>query len=212
MDDRDPVDQMLESAYAGEPAGAFAYASDGGGFHIAVLLRPEVPMGQLVAASPVVALGVLDAMESLGVDPGQIGIAWPQDVVRVEGHEPLARVTTRAGYGDGMFVVARVALEAVGEERLAYALRDALVGRSERWGAAVQAGLAQAGPWAPFLDEYFGRVALMGKPVDVRYPNGRVYARGYFVGLDVWGHATVRTKRAGDLEFPTERFRIAPQS
>lgn len=207
-----PAEQMLGRAYSGEPEGAFSYESDGGILCLAILLRPDAPMGQLVAIPPVVALGVLDALEGLGTSREDIGIGWPHEVVRTHGNETLVSVSTKAGYAGGMFVVAalRAALKSAGEG-VASALRDAVVERVASWAESSRSLEAKAGPWAPFLPEYFDRVALMGKPVNVCYPNGTVYARGYFVGIDVWGRATVRTKRGGDLEFPPERFRIEPQ-
>lgn len=208
----EPLAEMLERAYAGEPEGAFAFSAVDEGMHLAVLLRPDAPMGQLVAVPPVVALGVLDGLEGLGVSPQSIGISWPQDVVRKEGHELLAGVTTKAGYAEGMFVVARIELAASGEEATAVALRDAVVARVGSWARESHSQRAKAGPWAPFLPEYFDRVVLMGQPVNVCYPNGTVYARGHFVGIDIWGRATVRTRGGGDIEFPPERFRIEPQA
>lgn len=208
----DPVNEMVERAYAGEPAGAFAFATDDeDSMRLAVLLRPDAPMGQFVAVPPVAALGVLDAFEALGTPAAEIGIGWPQDVVRVEGYERLAHVSTKAGYADGMFVVVGAELAVAGGEALAQAVRDGIAARVDAWAETSHTDQAKAGPWAPFLPEYFDRVALMGQPVNVCYPNGTVYARGYFVGIDIWGRATVRTKRAGDLEFPSEKFTIAPQ-
>lgn len=206
------MEELLERAYAGEAQGALAYQTDGSDrLRLAVLLRPDVPMGQLVAVAPVVCLGVLDGLESLGVDRRSVGIAWPQDVVWVEGHERVACVRTRAGYAEGMFVVAGIDLAVGGGEALAKALADAIVARVCAWAPQARSTQAKAGPWAPFLPEYFDRVALMGRPVDVRYPNGRLYARGHLVGIDIWGRATVRTSNAGDIEFPSEKFSIEPR-
>lgn len=208
----DPLEEMVGRAYDGEPAGAFAYKADEESMTFATIVRPEVPMGQLVAAPPVMALGVLDALEAVGMPQEEIGIAWPSDVVRVRDNERLATVSAKAGYAGGMFVVAEARLAVGGGEALARALCDAMGARAEAWGAASHTSQAKAGPWAPFLPEYFDRVALMGQPVDVCYPNGRVYARGHFVGIDIWGRATVRTARAGDLEFSAEQYRIRPQT
>lgn len=207
-----PLARVIERAYAGEPEGTFAYAGDDESFRFAVLLRPSVPMGQLVAAPAVVALGVLDALEALGVPRDEVGIAWPHDVVRVEGNDSLASISTKAGYDDGMFLVAGIDFDASGGDALAQALCDAVTARAHAWAEASHTSQAKAGPWAPFLPEYFDRVVLMGQPVDVCYPNGRVYARGYLVGIDIWGRATVRTKRAGDLEFAPEQYVIRPQT
>lgn len=216
-----PLARLVDSAYVGAAAGEVASSVEDGLLRCAVLLRPDVPMGQLVAVPPVVALGVLDGLASLGVEPGRVGIDWPAQVVLAEGGELLARVTTRAGYAEGMFVAAAVDVER-GRLPQAVAARPAeevvrgicagIVGRAQVWERDSHSNASKAGPWAAFLPEYFDRVVLLGKPVNVCYPNGRVYARGHFVGIDIWGRATVRTKNAGEIEFPPEKFTIGPQA
>lgn len=225
-DDVVPLAEVTELAYAGAPEGSGiscrAKDSEDSTLRVAVLLRPDVPMRQLVAAGPVAALGSLAALEQLGADPRSMGIDWPYDLVGGAGPSedrvPLARISTKAGYSDGMFVVlevdvSRTALDAlqVDSEALPQALQQRLVAAVRWWEKRASLPNAQAGPWAPFLQEYFDRVPLLGHAVNVCYPNGRVYARGVFVGIDVWGRATVRTLRAGDIEFPPEKFRIEPQ-
>jgi biotin-(acetyl-CoA carboxylase) ligase len=243
-----PAEALLDAAYEGAPAGACTALVEGGAasegekdplpeagrLRVSVLARPQVPMGHLVAVAPVAALGAADALEALGADPGAFGIGWPHDLVLADGEGSVCRVSTKAGYADGTFVVLSLdlglraladllgrgaaggdagGLEApVEAEAVVRALRDAVCARLDAWAAAVAGEGARVAPWASFLPEYFDRVALMGRPVDVRYPNGSVYARGYFVGVDIWGRATVRTRRAGDIEFPAERFGIFPQS
>ncbi|MGI6756220.1 MAG: hypothetical protein ACOX4F_09445 [Atopobiaceae bacterium] len=190
---------------------------------ISLLLTPHVPMGALEALAPLASMGILDACAHAGVAQGVLGISWPAGVVRQAGHEPFARITTTAGYAAGMFVALSVRMDAAAaqevfspapwqDDSFAEDLIACIETCVSSWeDACINKGYARA-PWAPFLPEYFDCVALMGKPVDVRYPNGRVYARGHFVGIDIWGRATVRTKRAGDIEFAAERFSIAPQS
>lgn len=203
---------MMGRAYEGEPAGAMSFEATDGMLRVVELLRPDVPMGQLVALAPVVALGALDALEALGMPRGEVGLAWPHSIVRVAGHEPLVGVEVRAGYAGGTFAVASLELLASGGESTAAALCEGVGSRVTRWSGEARGERAKVGPWAPFLPEYFDRVVLMGQPVDVRYPNGRLYAQGRFVGVDVWGRATVRTARLGDIEFPPERFAISPRA
>ena len=225
-----PAEALLDAAYSGAPQGTCNARADagsgekGGLLRVAVLLRPRVPMSHLVAVAPVSALGALDALGALGADEGSVGIGWPHDLVVADGTEVLGRIGTKAGYAEGTFVVLSLDLGMEGlsgilpypagddVERIVRALRDAICRRVDSWAEGVTDELARVAPWASFLPEYFDQVALMGKPVDVRYPNGTVYARGYFVGVDIWGRATVRTKRAGDIEFPSERFGIFPQT
>ncbi|MGN0286873.1 MAG: hypothetical protein ACI4B6_04320, partial [Atopobiaceae bacterium] len=206
---------------------------------IAVLLRPQVPMRQLVAVEPVAAMALLAAFEDAGVRADRIGIGWPHDIVLSEDNSPVATLSTKAGFSDGMFVslaidvqadvlaellaevgeaeatttaAATVAGEAADMPELAISMQQRLVSAMRDWEIQAQSSNAQAGPWAPFLPAYFDRVPLLGQAVNVCYPNGRLYARGIFVGIDIWGRATVRTRRAGDIEFPAQQFVIRPQS
>lgn len=265
-----PLARVTELAYAGAPEGAgvvvrASFAPEEVGesaepdaqasgadtsdlLRLAILLRPQVPMRQLVAVEPVAAMALLDALEDVGADPQSVGIAWPHDVVLSEDFSPVAAISTKAGYSDGMFVSLAIdvqvdalnqllandeadgadgaenagqadqgqPVEAAGAEapadRLTSAIQRRVIAAMRSWEAQAATPNAKAGPWAPFLPAYFDRVPLLGQPVNVCYPNGRVYARGLFVGIDIWGRATVRTRRAGDIEFPAEKFIIRPQS
>lgn len=220
-------------------------------------------MRQLVAVEPVAAMALLAAFEDAGVQADRIGIGWPHDIVLSEDNTPVATLSTKAGFSDGMFVSLAIDVQAdvlasllaeVGEveadvastaadtevagtaatadaevagtaaaadvaatattdiQALAISMQSRLVSAMREWELQAQSPNAAAGPWAPFLPAYFDRVPLLGQAVNVCYPNGRVYARGIFVGIDIWGRATVRTRRAGDIEFPAQQFVIRPQS
>lgn len=270
-----PLARVTELAYAGTPEGSGVVVHVGAAsentpselLRIAVLLRPQVPMRQLVAVEPVAAMALLAAFEDAGVQADRIGIGWPHDIVLSEDNTPVATLSTKAGFSDGMFVslaidvqvdVLAELLAEVGEAEaataadavasdidataatavasdatadtttaddgatlatssadmssLAISMQQRLVSAMRDWEIQAQSSNAQAGPWAPFLPAYFDRVPLLGQAVNVCYPNGRLYARGIFVGIDIWGRATVRTRRAGDIEFPAQQFVIRPQS
>ncbi|MGN0056370.1 MAG: hypothetical protein ACI360_08050 [Atopobiaceae bacterium] len=248
-----PTDEARDGASANTPSELL---------RIAVLLRPQVPMRQLVAVEPVAAMALLAAFEDAGVQADRIGIGWPHDIVLSEDNTPVATLSTKAGFSDGMFVSLAIDVQAdvlasllaeVGEveagvastaadtevagtaatadatatsiaaadtavtattdiQALAISMQSRLVSAMREWELQAQSPNATAGPWAPFLPAYFDRVPLLGQAVNVCYPNGRLYARGIFVGIDIWGRATVRTRRAGDIEFPAQQFVIRPQS
>lgn len=159
-----------------------------------VRVRPAVGMQQLVGVPYVVALGVCGKMEGAG-------IAWPHTIVDATSKEVLSEVVSHAGYDEGMFV--DVTLDV--DESLDEAIRTYV----DAWAAAL-AGRPVLGPLAPVLEEYANKVTLLGEDVLVTYPNGKVYAQGTFVGLDVWGRATVRLVNGQELEFAAERFGIRP--
>ncbi len=220
-----PLALIVDDAYDGVAAGSalFSRSSEDGGdvLRLAVLVRPEVPMGQLVAVPPVAAMAVLDALVGLGADVEAVGIGWPQDLVLADGHEFVTTIGSQAGYAEGMFVAISCDLPvdclaalrvSASDLEIAEAVATAVARRVDAWVPAACGDSAKAGAWAPFLEEYFDHVVLAGKPVDVCYPNGAVYARGTFAGLDIWGRATVRTVRAGELEFPAQQYSIRPQT
>ena len=83
------------------------WRSPEGGLYLAVLLRPDVAMQQLMGLAPVCSLGVLDALRSMGAEG--IGLKWPDDLV--VGDRKLGTVLIEAGYGsDGVFAVCGVML------------------------------------------------------------------------------------------------------
>ena len=100
----------------------------------------------------------------------------------------------------------RVALPS---ELLTDSVEAAIRARVDAWAKALE-GRPRLAPLAPVLSDYADRLALLGHRVRVTYPNGLAYATGEFVGIDVWGRATVRLANGSDLEFPPERYNISP--
>lgn len=155
-----------------------------------LVLRPAVGMRQYVGVPYVVALGVCDAMP-------RAGIAWPYEVVDASTGECVTRIRTRGGYDDeGMFAQVDIDL---GPE-----VHEAIQARVARWAAH-----SSAAPLGAVLAEYAEKLVQLNKDVQVQYPNGAIYARGTFVGIDIWGRATVRLASGKDIEFPPEKFLIA---
>lgn len=173
-----------------------------------LVVRPQIPMALLVGVPWCAALGVVDALRATGAT--DVGIAWPHDVV--VGGAPALSLAARGGYDDrGMFV--RLALAAAGDVSR---LSRSLLGRVDRaiaarlgvWERGVAAHGPQAGPLAPFLSEYFDLVHLMGRPVEVVHPNGRIFDRGTLAGIDAWGRAAIRRPDGSELEVAPEQARL----
>ena len=162
------------------------------------VVRPAVGMHQMVAVPYVVALGICDALP-------QAGIAWPHDVVDASTGSMLFGIETRGGYDEhGMFV--RVGLACSGEEpneETVQTLHDAITKRVDAWSAS-----AGPTPLGAVLGDYANGLVQLGRMVSVVYPSGREYAQGTFVGVDVWGRATVRMDNDAQIEFPPEKYRI----
>ena len=197
-------DTVVKLAQTGEQAGVFlaedgnVKSTDQGEKHVecALILRPDVPMQQVMGIPYVVAYGLAEALEDAVPN---IGIAWPYGIVI--GDTPVASIRAHAGYADGMFVVYGLTFDfeefpEVGELLATGAL--SLTNLAQRamatvgsWAENVKAGRAAAGPLAPILNEYFERVTLLGQTVDVVYPNGNVAYTAHFGGVDVWGRAII---------------------
>jgi BirA family biotin operon repressor/biotin-[acetyl-CoA-carboxylase] ligase len=164
-------------------------------------LRPQVPMYCLQGVGFVCALGAASALPDARV-------AWPQTVVVGKSADAGAdlrfSLRTSGGFDDeGVFV--RVSADGLPEdaaEEAAAGMRDALA----RWEQAIaERSGAVAGPLAPLLDAYVAALAGFGERVEVVFPNGSVAARGSFVGVDVWGRATVRTEADNTLDLSPEQ-------
>ena len=163
-----------------------------------LVLRPRVGMQQYASVPHVVALGVCDALPDRA-------IAWPHGIADAETGELACSLEAHAGYDDeGMF--ARVTMP---DELLTDVVEAAIRARVDAWAAALE-GRPRLAPLAPVLSDYVERLALLGRVVRVTYPNGAVYAKGEFAGIDVWGRATVRLADGTTLEFPPERYNISP--
>lgn len=159
----------------------------------AFVLRPPVGMHQLMAVPHVVALGICDALP-------QAGIAWPHDVVDAGTGDLITHVEAHSGYDEqGMFVRVRLELE----DKTDY-VRSAVDARVDAWAAGPLVA-----PLASVLNDYANKLVDLDKEVDVTYPNGRVRGRGTFVGVDVWGRATVRLASGEEIEFAPEKYRVA---
>lgn len=174
----------------------------------ALVVRPRIPMAALVGVPWCAALGVVDALRTAGVTDA--GIAWPYDVV--VGDAPAFSLAAQGGYDDeGMFVrLTLVAADGVPQVSSAVHAQvdQAIVARLAAWEQDMATQGLQAGPLASFLPEYFDLVSLMGRPVEVVYPNGRVFDRGRLAGIDVWGRATIRRLDGSELEVAPEQARL----
>ena len=163
-----------------------------------LVLRPRVGMQQYASVPHVVALGVCDALPDRA-------IAWPHGIADATTGELVCSLEAHAGYDDeGMY--ARISVPC---ELLTDSVEAAVRARVDAWAAALE-GRPRLAPLAPVLSDYAERLALLGREVRVTYPNGVPYATGEFVGIDVWGRATVRLADGTDLEFPPERYNISP--
>ncbi|MGI6231053.1 MAG: hypothetical protein ACOYJL_09165 [Tractidigestivibacter sp.] len=203
--------KATDAARSGAAHGDAFSHSEGGELEIAVVLKPGIGMKDVPGVPYVVALGACEGLDSLGVSG--VGIGWPADLTSERGL--VSSVRTAAGYEDGIFVVASLAFNLSdanegmpSEQQLASGVCKGILARVDDWAANAAAGRTAAGFLAPVLSDYFDRVLLMGKPVDVVYPNGRVAMKGTLAGIDIWGRATIKNELGGELEISPEQASI----
>ena len=67
---------------AGRGRRGHSWTSPAGSLYLSMVLRPKVPMQMLMGLPAVTSLGVLDALESIGLS-GRVGVKWPNDIVSV---------------------------------------------------------------------------------------------------------------------------------
>lgn len=93
---------------AGRGRRGHAWASPAGSLYISVVLRPGVPMQNLIAVPAVCAMGVIDALHGMGL-AGRVGIKWPNDIVARldDGGDAAARATAFDNKLAGILVEAR---------------------------------------------------------------------------------------------------------
>ncbi len=157
--------------------------------HRSQVLRPKVGMRHMMAVPYVAALGICDELS-------HAGIAWPHTVVDRNTRELISTLEAHGGYDDhGMFV------------KITHRIQDDVEQSIQRRVDAWAASLTPV-PLASVLDDYANKLVQLGEEVQVVYPNGTLYARGTFVGVDVWGRATVRLASGNQIEFAPEKFGI----
>ncbi len=201
------MNDIVDLARNGAPAGKKNVQLDGDALLVEVVCRPAVAMPFLTGVPYAAALGVADALEARGAEG--IGIAWPHDVCGADGL--AATVRTTAGFGEGMFVVCHVAIphvDATEADGLAEKVAEGVLARVDAWAARIARAEKAATPLGPVLNELFDRTPLMGKAVEVVYPNGNVALAGTLAGMDVWGRATVKDGAGREHEFAPEQARI----
>ena len=137
------------------------------------------------------------------------GIGVNLEKPELEGDMGSVNPLAPAGLADAMGVDENgEPLAAPGFDELAEAIRSHVVACVDEWAAAVNAGRAVAGPLAPILSDYFDALPLMGREVNVVYPNGNIAATGTFCAVDVWGRATVRLANGKELTISSEQASI----
>ena len=65
---------------AGRGRRGHTWRSPEGSLYLSLVLRPQVPMQNLMGLPAVTGLGVLDALEGMGLQ-GRVGLKWPNDIV-----------------------------------------------------------------------------------------------------------------------------------
>ena len=65
---------------AGRGRRGHSWHSPEGSLYLSIVLRPQVAMQNLMGLPAVTGLGVLDALESIGLQ-GRVGLKWPNDIV-----------------------------------------------------------------------------------------------------------------------------------
>ena len=165
-----------------------------------VTLRPRVPMPHYTCIPHVVALGICDVRPDLR-------IWWPHGICD-ETNRLCLEIGAHAGYDeDGTFCT--VSLE--GPLAVADEMVESISRRVGAWEEAVRTQPRQA-PLTSVLADYANALAPLGERICVCYPNGSIAFTGTFVGIDVWGRATVRPEGEEDVEFGPERYRLLPLS
>lgn len=189
-----------------------------GGLYHSYVFRPNTTPDKLASFGLVVALGVLEALDELGVQGG--GLKWPNDVLLPNGKvagilletvsagsaDPDAGTTLIAGVGINVCRRGKMALDEASENRplgAAY-ISDVLVVQSAV--AAVAAVVinhvwalydewtASGYSFAPFAKRYEERLLTLGEEVCVRRLDGSIEAEGIVEGIDAAGYLLVGGK------------------
>lgn len=195
-------DAAIEAARDGAPAGyavvadeqiagrgrrGHAWESPAGGLYLSCVLRPKVPMSAFTALPAVVAMGVIDALRSLGAG-SRVGIKWANDIVAC------------AGGGAGAYdrKLAGILVEARSSEQGAFAV----AGIGMNLGAAPKAHAEEAGGAAagrvPAL-EPISLAEVLGTPVPSREELAVLVRDAVLARVEAWGQVLATSRAAAPL-------------
>lgn len=187
------------------------WSSPRGGLYQSVLLRPDVPAGQLPTLSLVAALSVRRALLSAGALMSRtVQVKWPNDVVCETGKLAGISMESHAGgvcVGIGVNVWRPEDARPVeGKNTPAYLVELARNGLEREQDAPMVVDFVgdevtsvfwnRYGQWldegfAPFVDEFNACNALAGKHVDIVDRNGKVVKSGFATGVNEAGSLLV---------------------
>lgn len=201
---------------AGRGRRAHAWSSPEGGLYLSVLIRPQVASVQLPGLPVACALGIVNALRSVGCS--QAKLKWPNDVV--VGRAKLAGILTELGQADnGPFAVCGVGVNmhvpeaptAPGSltpaglatsldrgcplpslDELAERIRSGIVDAAESWGRGLTNCNENAAPLTGIVDVYNDCLAFRGERVTVTAVDGAQVGIGTLLGVDERGRALVK--------------------
>jgi BirA family biotin operon repressor/biotin-[acetyl-CoA-carboxylase] ligase len=166
------------------------WASPLGGAYFSAVLRPDVAPADLLPLPLVIALGVAQGLEDLGLE---IGLKWPNDV-RVDGQKVAGILVDLNAEADrARWVVAGVGVNvrhpevvepgAVYLEDLLEDARIPVVAAAVLDGIARAYGRFRADGLASLVEEYGERLDIVGREVTVRDAAGSAVAVGTVTGV-----------------------------
>ena len=241
---------MMERARAGAPRGAavqarvqtagrgrrtHAWSSPEGGLYLSVLVRPQVAVGQLPGLPVACALGILDALRTVGCS--QAKLKWPNDVVI--GRAKLAGILTELGQADnGPFAVCGVGVNVnepeegaavpgalapaglttsldaghalPGLDELAERVRTGILDAVESWERGLKGCDEGVAPLTGVAHAYNECLAFRGEGVSVFAIDGAKVCNGILLGVDEQGHALVEVNAECIRAFDASLVSIRP--
>ncbi len=178
------------------------WESPDGGAYFSAILRPEVSPAEVASLALAVALGIAEALETLGMASA---VKWPNDVLADGGKVAgvlleMAAETDRVDWVVvGVGVNVRRPEHAGGGAPGAAYLRDSVEARVPEAVAALLDGIASVylrwlgGGFRSLHSGYESRLAMLGAPVRVSGLDGTVRAEGMILGVDSEGRLLVES-------------------
>ena len=221
---------------AGRGRRAHGWSSPEGGLYLSVLIRPQVASARLPGLPVACALGIVDALRSVGCSRARL--KWPNDVVF--GRAKLAGILTELGQGDaGAFAVCGVgvnmhvpkaavapgALVPAGLatsldagcalldlDELAERVRVGILDAVGSWERGLVGCSEDTPPLTGIVDAYNECLAFRGERVSVFAVDGAKVVDGTLLGVDDEGHALVENRSGRVSLLDASLVSIRPQS
>lgn len=169
---------------------------------IHVALAPNVAMKDISVVPQILLLAVVKELKRYGINAA---ISWPRTIML--NRQEAAYIVCHASYDRGIKLDCELITQ-VAEPKLAQHSKElgaCMYDACAAW-EKILATTTVAGPFAPYMEEFYDLCSLAGHVVDACDRSGVVRAHGRFAGIDAWARITLVTPHKSEFELAPDEI------